>query len=1369
MKKLKKHAITLLIMALGLFGATGAEGVNTMGPYMSAPIFMTNAVPPNVLIIFDNSGSMNAMAYWEEEVLHDDLTPGEYDIVPSSPYDPTKDYYGYFVAGTMGNRVKYSYISNTFQRDPNGEWEGNFLNWLTMRRVDVARKVLVGGLATSRTGGGNTTLIGEDPTQWGRSYKVELDAATLEYYTPHDDGDDLYVGLMDGYLYVSKDLNTSPFDKFDHQYALKVKRDSSYADEAFDFKDGNIAGVMQKVGDKAYWGLEFFRSGTGSGQNGGYIKNRVGHPTITNLYTNIENEGMQNWTPLAESLYVAMQYFKQQPIDPSLASLYNPGYQINSTWDPYNQDGESAHCAKSFVLLFTDGSSTKDLLIPDAYKNYDGDPNDPDGDPTDPNIPAPAYQSSGSDYLDDLALYAKTNDLRPELEDDQNIELFVVYAFGDDPAARRLLKDASRNGGFIDKNGNSRPDPAAGFVVQTTDYSTPVTDDSWSEWWEDKRTSEADNSALPDTYFEAKDGWQLELELINAITKILERANSGTAVSVLATSGEGEGSLYQAFFKPKFSTATEEVHWTGYLQGLWVDALGNLREDMGTANVLELDKDPIVKFLYDESEGETKFERHAVSAAYPYGTTNPPTLHPLIELKPLWEAASQLASRSAANRRIYTFADSYGFIPFVEEDPEIGAIPGIGQISDLLKPYLDLADDGATGIYDYLGLSEDQRVQNLIRYIRGVDSPIELEGTTDTRNRTLGGKVWKLGDIVHSTPTPVGRPADNYDIIYGDETYAAFYRLHKDREIAVYSGANDGMLHAFLAGTFKPGAKLTGDGAEFMVDGSKYGTLTAGDEIWAFIPQNLLPHLKWVADPTYIDGTHVYYVDLKPRIFDVRIYEGASNSAHPLHAIWTTKMNDPKRNLRPYGWATVLVGGMRFGGGEITVYGDWDYDDATAVTDRTFTSSYFAIDITDPNDPIFLWERSYTGLGFTTSFPAVLKVDDKQIVGTEGNESLQVSERHWYLLLGSGPTTYDGTSTQNSKVFVVDLASGDPERVFTESSVIKTGQPVTTVPLPSRGFMGSPVTVDLSVDYSVNVAYIGESHQDNNGDYFGGLYRLQVPANLDEVNGQPVLLYTANPDSWVLSQMVKTERPITAAPAAAVGTEDSAHSLWVYFGTGRYLANGDKTDLSQQYLFGIKDPYYNGLLTEDEWQAIRDAEPLFAYDPIDANTNNLLFNTTGVSIYTDGSTSIANTTFDDLKSEQSHNERYTSGWYKELESGERIINKPSVLGGILLAPSFVPNQDICAFGGSSYLHALYFETGTAFYKSVVGVETEGEKEKVLDRIDLGLGISSSLGIHVGREHGARGFIQQSTGTIAQINLRPAFSIKSGFLNWREVR
>ena len=200
----------------------------------------------------------------------------------------------------------------------------------------------------------------------------------------------------------------------------------------------------------------------------------------------------------------------------------------------------------------------------------------------------------------------------------------------------------------------------------------------------------------------------------------------------------------------------------------------------------------------------------------------------------------------------------------------------------------------------------------------------------------------------------------------------------------------------------------------------------------------------------------------------------------------------------------------------------------------------------------------------------------------------------------------------------------------------------------------------------------------------------------------------------------------------------------------------------------MKDPYYNGLLTDAQRLEILNSEPL-SISSVDASGDHLLFDATGVKIYTDGSTSIAGTAFGDLRTEQDYDERYACGWYKELESGERIINKPSLLGGILLAPSFVPNEDICAFGGSSYLHAVYFETGTAFYKSVVGLEAEGDKDRVLDKIDLGLGISSSLGIHVGGEYGARGFIQQSTGTISQIDLTPAFHVKSGFVNWREVR
>jgi len=1357
---LPRYGFCLLFVLLTILPAVSVGAANSMAPYVSTPIFMTNAARPNVLIIFDNSGSMNSMGYWEETVVHDDMSPGEYDIVPSDPYDPTRNYYGYFVAGTPTNRVMYTYSSGKFFRDPVGEWEGNFLNWLTMRRVDIARKVLVGGLATSRTGGGNTTLIGEDPASSGRSYKCKLPGMLLLSYTPFNDFKDRYMGIKDGYLYVSQDLTTSPFTTFDARYKIEVKRDSSYADEAFDFHGGNIAGVMQKVGDKAYWGLEFFRNGTGSGQNGGYIKNRVGHPTITNLYTNIENEPMQSWTPLAESFYVAMQYFKQEPIDPSLASLYNPGYQINTTWDPYNQDGDSTHCAKSFVLIFTDGSSTMDLNVPDAYKQYDGDPNDP-------NTQAPAYTDSGSDYLDDIALYAKVNDLRPDLEDDQNLEVFVVYAFGDDPAARRLLKDTARNGGFIEKNGNNRPDPASGPVVDTVDYAAPPTDNAWSEWWEDRRMG-VDTQALPDTYFEAQDGWQLELELINAITKILERANAGTAVSVLATSGEGEGALYQAYFKPKSSTATEEVHWTGYLQGLWIDALGNLREDWTTSGnptpdgVLNLAEDPIVTFEYDANSGETHLKRRLVSSTDWYGTLSSPTTHLLTDLSPLWEAATALAKRDLVlnPRKIYTFVDLNGD----------GIVDGKHTLNnefilldtstaneDKLMPFLDLADDAATVGEDfaYLGASEAERVTNLITYINGYD-------ITGLRNRTINLETWRLGDIVHSTPTPVGRPVDNYDLIYSDDTYAEFYLRHKNRETVVYAGANDGMLHAFLAGVFNPGTPLFGEGASFTVDSAKYPSLASGDEIWAYIPQNLLPHLKWLADPGYRDGNHVYYVDLKPRIFDARIYDGADAASHPLHSLWTTGMNATERDARPHGWCTVLVGGMRFGGGDITVSGDFNNDDDPSDLPRTFSSSYFAIDITDPKNPILLWERNDSGLGFTTSFPSVLKVDKRSIDTFTDPDTVNVEEQHWYLLFGSGPTTYEGTSDQNSSIYLVDMATGrtdlssNPGRIFTQLTD-SDGNPTGTA-LPDDGFMGSPVSVDLTLDYSVNVSYLGESHESGGG-YDGGLYRLQVPVTIETANGEPVLLYTVNPAKWTLTHMFDADYAVTAAPAAAVGTTDTDYSLWVYFGTGRYLADADKTDTTQQYLYGIKDPHYTYQLDTPERDALLGLEPL---------DRSRLLNTTGISVYTDGSvTGTAEAaTFAELKIRQDYGSTYEVGWYKALTSAERIINKPSMLGGILLAPSFVPNSDVCGFGGNSFLYALYFETGTAYFKNVIGVEADG---KVKDKVGLGMGLSSSLGIHIGREHGARGFIQQSTGSISQVDLTPAFDIKSNFLNWREVR
>ena len=47
----------------------------------------------------------------------------------------------------------------------------------------------------------------------------------------------------------------------------------------------------------------------------------------------------------------------------------------------------------------------------------------------------------------------------------------------------------------------------------------------------------------------------------------------------------------QAYFRPSKIEGTEEVNWLGYLQSLWVDPCGNLREDSNQDKRLNLNED----------------------------------------------------------------------------------------------------------------------------------------------------------------------------------------------------------------------------------------------------------------------------------------------------------------------------------------------------------------------------------------------------------------------------------------------------------------------------------------------------------------------------------------------------------------------------------------------------------------------------------------------------------------------------------------------------------------------------------------------------------------------------------------------------------
>jgi len=114
----------------------------------------------------------------------------------------------------------------------------------------------------------------------------------------------------------------------------------------------------------------------------------------------------------------------------------------------------------------------------------------------------------------------------------------------------------------------------------------------------------------------------------------------------------------------------------------------------------------------------------------------------------------------------------------------------------------------------------------------------------------------------------------------------------KNRVTTVVVFYPDNFTPADQANSLNPS---TGDSAYFSRDpvslpnnyDSSLGSNWQGAEIWAYIPQNLLPHLRWLPDPDYANINHIYFVDQKPRVFDAQIYEGADTAGNPLNALWT--------------------------------------------------------------------------------------------------------------------------------------------------------------------------------------------------------------------------------------------------------------------------------------------------------------------------------------------------------------------------------------------------------------------------------------------------------------------------------------------------
>jgi type IV pilus assembly protein PilY1 len=819
-------------------------------------------------------------------------------------FTSTREYAGYFDPKTYYSYSDMEDGPRFTPDDASGSWNGNFLNWAFMTRKDIMRKGLTGGAYDRQTqclvATGTRMFDPEQIVEYDDSSPVMDLTGRTKFMTPHRQSLSLGPAPEKGAVRVHLKVE-------DHVHVLRVQGKRK-------------TGALHSLRKSAR--IALFVSG---GPDRGGLLHPMGdaESNLEAIAESVDSLEADDEASLAQALCTVLGDIRQNcpgdTVTPSSQSQRDEGLSSPGGADPFHFPdlGKNLPCSRQNVVIITD-----------ATRSGDTDPteNVADQRPCLGLQPDNSPETYGATELSSIALMGHTSDLRPEegMDGQQSWTLFTVSV---GRLHNPLLMDAARCGNFDDQNGNGLPD-------LRQEYDT-------------------DENGLPDGYFEAGS----DLDLRDAMTRALQRATavptSGNDAHACAMSGQGAGAgqiLYQAVFFPPSPVSRSAPPWSGQIHAYFVDDAGNLREDTDGNGRLDPSCDRIVEF-----DGE-RILRHGNVGTGNATQSQQETeeLDSILDIRFPWTTSTWLNSLSddEATCQRYAYASptrQRHIFTFVDKDRDM--VPDAGEVQPFALPDLPRSLNDADEFHNYLTLFEsgpgrigldqsrpEQQALGMLRtsdpgafdkvlatlakrqvdFIRGADvGNATVCGVADhARSRVRGGVPWRLGDIVHSGPAVVGRPAENYHLVYGDRTYEAFARKYADRRQVVYSGANDGMLHAFNAGF------AAGQRAAFDASSDDRVLFPLGMELWAYVPYNLLPHLRWLMRPDYGEKLHVPYMDLEPRVFDVRIFFGPDGMT-------------PQDDAHPDGWGTILVAGRRLGGALIEP--DIDTPDGNAFT-RTSTA-----------------------------------------------------------------------------------------------------------------------------------------------------------------------------------------------------------------------------------------------------------------------------------------------------------------------------------------------------------------------------------------------------------------------------------------------
>ena len=455
---------------------------------------------------------------------------------------------------------------------------------------------------------------------------------------------------------------------------------------------------------------------------------------------------------------------------------------------------------------------------------------------------------------------------------------------------------------------------------------------------------------------------------------------------------------------------------------------------------------------------------------------------------------------------------------------------------------------GADSAYDLNDdcLVDSDDMQALIDFARGLPT---------STFRFLGEErgYWKLGDAPHSTPVVVTARNDMFST---DTSYKNFLASLGNSSIPdiVLIAANDGMLHAFRleddastnCTTYNSG--ISGDWDEDCDE--------AGEELWAWVPAYLLyrdPGEDWsgrLLDLMWYGRTFLF--DGSPVVEDVWIDDDDDN----------VKATDGSE------WRRVVV--VQQGkGGPVTL----------------------ALDITDTQDPRFLWEQTntsdYSAMGYTVSRPVIANIYDAEDISdprdrwvamwgggrgvpyTSNSSYYKTAEPNLYIWHMSDD--YWGTPSASYSPAGSNIGSEHPEHTNHGSSLDGDSDG-----LYEYGYIsGALAAIDADSDgdadviyFPVTVSYEPKQHNDPDGD---GLQGLSDPADPGFTWIYKAIIDTTDPDSMTWCQFYDPFADIAKRPEvyyAVTASWLTDGTLGLYWGTGTPY---ERTSTDEGYFFAMKD------------------------------------------------------------------------------------------------------------------------------------------------------------------------------------------------------